>query len=134
MNTSHTCEEGAILKIYNLLIMTLRDLGLFVNGTVVCGANRIDETVDYAFASDLMSDVLTVKTNQFILLTGLANIQSIRTVEMSDTPFLLLCRDKEVSDEMRELAEESNILIMKSPYSLYKCAGILYSAGLKPIY
>ena len=114
--------------------MIIRDLCVFVNGTVVCGANRIDETVDFAFASDLMSDVLTVKTNQFILLTGLANIQSIRTVEMSDTPFLLLCRDKEVSDEMRELAEESNILIMKSPYSLYKCAGILYSAGLKPIY
>ena len=134
MNINHTCEDGAILKIYNLRTMIIRDLCVFVNGTVVCGANRIDETVDFAFASDLMSDVLTVKTNQFILLTGLANIQSIRTVEMSDTPFLLLCRDKEVSDEMRELAEESNILIMKSPYSLYKCAGILYSAGLKPIY
>ena len=114
--------------------MTISDLCTLVNGTVVCGANRMNESVKYAFASDLMSDVLTVKTNQFILVTGLANIQSIRTVEMSDTPFLLLCRDKEVTDEMKELAEENNILIIKSPYSLFKCAGILYSAGLKPIY
>ena len=114
--------------------MKVEEICSVTNGELVCGNATADREVTHAFASDLMSDVLTVKTNQFILITGLANIQSIRTVEMSDTPFLLLCRDKEVTDEMRELAEENNILIIKSPYSLFKCAGILYSAGLKPIY
>lgn len=114
--------------------MILNELCSLVNGTIVCGALRKGENVEYAFASDLMSDVLTVKTSQFILITGLANIQSIRTVEMSDTPFMLLCRGKEVTGEMLELALENNMMIIKSPFSLFKCAGILYSAGLKPIF
>lgn len=114
--------------------MILNELCSLVNGTIACGESRKGENVEYAFASDLMSDVLTVKTNQFILITGLANIQSIRTVEMSDTPFMLLCRGKEVTAEMLELALENNIMIIKSPFSLFKCAGILYSAGLKPIF
>jgi hypothetical protein len=114
--------------------MKISDLCSYVNGTVVCGKSRLGESVDFAFASDLMSDVLTVKIHNFILITGLANVQSIRTAEMSDAPYLLLCRNKEVTNEMLILAQENNITLIKSPYSLFKCAGILYSAGLKPVY
>lgn len=114
--------------------MKIGEICSLVNGTVICCGSRMSDSVEYAFASDLMSDVLTIKINNFILLTGLANVQSIRTAEMSDAPYLLLCRNKEASREMIELAEENNILILKSPFSLFKCAGILFSAGLKPVY
>jgi serine kinase of HPr protein (carbohydrate metabolism regulator) len=53
---------------------------------------------------------------------------------MSDAPYLLLCRGKEVSEDMLKLAIENNILIIKSPFSMFKCAGLLYSAGIKPVY
>jgi len=114
--------------------MNLGDLCNLVDGTAVCGAGRLGDSVEYAFASDLMSDVLTIKSTDFILITGLANIQSLRTLEMSDASYMLLCRGKEVTPEMLELAEENDILIITSPYSLFRCAGILYSAGLKPLY
>ncbi|MDD2491896.1 MAG: DRTGG domain-containing protein [Bacteroidales bacterium] len=114
--------------------MKIRDLCNLVNGTVLCGEQHLDSVVEYAFASDLMSDVLTVKTSEFILITGLANLQAIRTAEMSDTPFLLICRGKEVSEEMLDLASDNEILIISSSFSMFKCAGVLYSAGLKPIY
>lgn len=114
--------------------MKINDLCSLVNGTVICGESRMSESVEYAFASDLMSDVLTIKIDNFILITGLSNIQSIRTAEMSDAPYLLLCRNKEATSEMISIARENNILIVKSPYSLFKCAGILFSAGLKPVY
>jgi hypothetical protein len=114
--------------------MKIEDLCSLVNGTVICGEDRLLESVEYAFASDLMSDVITIKIQNFILITGLANVQSIRTAEMSDVPYMLLCRNKEVTEDMMEIAKENNMLIVKSPYSLFKCSGLLYSAGLKPVY
>ena len=68
--------------------MKLRDIAAAVQGEVICGADRLDENVDYAFASDLMSDVLTIKTDDFLLVTGLANVQSVRTAEMSDVEYI----------------------------------------------
>jgi predicted transcriptional regulator len=114
--------------------MLLSEICTIVNGSVVSGEKRLSQSVEYAFASDLMSDVLTLKLDHFILITGLANIQSVRTAEMSDAPYLVICRGKEVSEEMLSLARENNILIIKSPYSMFRCAGLLYSAGLKPVY
>ncbi|MEZ7884945.1 MAG: hypothetical protein QMB39_06770 [Bacteroidales bacterium] len=114
--------------------MKLSDLCELVSGTVICGEERLNEEVEFAFASDLMSDVLTIKITHFILITGLANVQSIRTAEMSDISYILMARNKEVTDEMKELAEENDLLIIKSPYSMFKCSGLLYNAGIKPVY
>ena len=90
--------------------------------------------VDHAFASDLMSDVLTGDYHKTILITGLSNIQSIRTAEMSDIREVVIGRNKEVSQEMIQLAHESDIVLIQSSYSLYKISGILYEAGIKPVY
>jgi len=114
--------------------MKLRDICSLTEGTVVSGEGRLDDSVEFAFASDLMSDVLTIKKDHFLLITGLANIQSIRTAEMSDAPYMILCRNKEVTSDMLELAKEDNILIIKSKFSMFRCAGILFNAGLKPVY
>lgn len=114
--------------------MLIKDICSLVNGEVACGESRLHDSIEFAFASDLMSDVLTIKRDHFLLITGLANIQSIRTAEMSDAPYILLCRGKQVSDEMLELAEEGNIVIIKSQYSMFRCAGLLFEAGLKPVY
>jgi len=114
--------------------MVLKDVCTAVDGTVVCGKGRLDTEVERAFASDLMSDVLTLKAEGFLLLTGLANVQAIRTAEMSDAGCLLLCRGKQATAEMLQLAEENGIVIIESPYSMFKCAGLLYAAGLQPVY
>ncbi len=42
-----------------------------------------------------MSDVLTLKANNVLLLTGLANIQSVRTAEMAEVTNIILCKRKE---------------------------------------
>ena len=114
--------------------MILREICSLVSGNVVCGEDRLDESVEYAFASDLMSDVLTVKKSSFLVITGLANIQSIRTAEMSDLSYIIVCRGKKCTDDMIELAADNGMVLIESPISLFKCAGVLYEAGLKPIY
>lgn len=114
--------------------MRLRDIAEAVHGEVICGAERMDESVDYAFASDLMSDVLTVKTDDFLLITGLANIQSVRTAEMSDVSYILFVRGKSVTEDMTALARDNGMVVIRTDYSMFKTSGILYGAGLKPVY
>lgn len=114
--------------------MTIKDVAELTKAQVLCGSQRLNDSVEFCFASDLMSDVLTLKMNHILLITGLVNIQSIRTAEMSDIPYILLVRNKEVTPDMISLAEENEILLMKSSYSMFKASGILYEAGLKGIF
>lgn len=92
------------------------------------------EEIEYAFGSDLMSDVLTLEDQIPMLITGLANTQSIRTAEMADIEVILIARGKEVTKEMIELANENDIVLLSSPFSLYKICGILYQNGMKALY
>lgn len=90
--------------------------------------------LEYAFASDLMSDVLTVKANNLLLITGLVNIQSIRTAEMSDISCIVYVRGKKISEDIKQLAKESGIILVECKYSMFKTCGILFQSGIKPIY
>ena len=114
--------------------MKLIDILEILDGRIVCGKERLNEEVDSGFASDLMSDVLTLQTNNPVLLTGLANVQTIRTAEMADICCIVLVRNKKASPEILELARENNQVIIECAYSMYKSAGLLYNAGLKAIY
>ncbi|MDD2380728.1 MAG: hypothetical protein PHV35_03430 [Mariniphaga sp.] len=87
-----------------------------------------------AFSSDLMSDVLTLDEENILLITGLSNLQLVRTAEMADIQAVLIARGKRATPEMIELANENGIVIMETPYSIYKASGILFAKGLKAVY
>lgn len=115
--------------------MKIEEIISLVQGTLVEGTVVENEEVEFAFASDLMSDVLTIKdTDSLILITGLANTQTIRTCEMSDIHIILFVRGKDVTEEMKELAQENGIVLIKTEYTLFKTSGILYAHGLTPLY
>lgn len=118
----------------NKLIMKVKDVAAFVGGTVVCGSEQLEKDVEYAFASDLMSDVLTIQKDNLVLLTGLANVQTIRTAEMSDISCIVFVRNKKISSEMVKLGKENGIVMIECPFSMFKASGMLYSSGLKPVY
>ena len=114
--------------------MTIREIAEIVQGRVLCGQEHLDDHVEQAFASDLMSDVLTIKTDDFLLITGLANIQSVRTAEMSDVRYILFVRGKAVTEDMTRLAEDNDMVVLSTSFSMFKASGLLYGAGLKPVY
>ncbi len=114
--------------------MKISDIIQITKANLVCGHHRIEEKVDKAFSSDLMSDVLTIDSEDILLITGLANTQAIRTAEMADIHFILLVRNKKATDEMKSIAEENGIVLMETPFSLFKTSGLLYNAGLNPVY
>lgn len=105
-----------------------------MNCELICGSQRDDNEVSHAFASDLMSDVLTVNCDSLLLITGLSNLQTIRTAEMSDINCILFVRNKSVTPEMKKLAEELGITLIRCSSTMFRASGELYRAGIKPLY
>jgi len=114
--------------------MKLKEIAAVLNATISCGAERMEEEVEMGYSSDLMSDVLTLDTDNLVLITGLVNLQAIRTAEMADIRAIILVRNKKANPQMIDLATENGMCILESPYSLFKSSGLLFKAGLKPVY
>ena len=120
--------------ITNVLNVRLTKIIRLTQSKVVAG-NEIDvRKIKRAFSSDLMSDVLTLDTEHILLITGLANVQLVRTAEMADIEVVLLARNKKATPEMIELAKETGLVILETPFSIFRASGILYSKGLEPVY
>jgi hypothetical protein len=62
----------------------LADVQKILQAEVICGSECLDGEVRSACGADLMSDVLVHSKEKTLLLTGLTNIQIIRTAEMGD--------------------------------------------------
>ena len=114
--------------------MKIKEIAELVGGDIVGAPSDDEYEVVKAFASDLMSDVLRFSMDETVLITGLCNNQTMRTSEMADLRVVLIGRDKQPDAEMLELAEDSGITIIKSKYSIFKISGILYAAGIQPLY
>lgn len=114
--------------------MKLKDIATVLNATILCGTDKLDDEVEMGYSSDLMSDVLTLDTDNLVLLTGMVNLQAIRTAEMADIRVIVFVRNKKANQQMLDLAHQNGMCILESPYSLFKSSGLLFQAGLKPIY
>jgi predicted transcriptional regulator len=114
--------------------MTINEISKIIDGKVICCEEKLSTYVEFAFSSDLMSDVLTIEKENLVLITGLANLQTIRTSEMSDITCIIFARDKKIGKEMISLAQENGMILIESPHSVFHISGELYKAGIKSIY
>ncbi len=114
--------------------MKLAEIANLLDAKIVCGEDAADDEIHFGFSSDLMSDVLTIDVENLLLITGLANVQTIRTAEMSDIKYIVFVRNKKASADILKLARENGMVILESAYSLFKSSGLLFCAGLKPVY
>jgi len=114
--------------------MTVETIAYLLKAVIRCGYDQKDLQVSQAFASDLMSDVLTLKDASPLLITGLANIQTIRTAEMAEIRVIVLARNKKATPEMIQIALENQIVILECSYSMFRISGILFGAGIRPVY
>ncbi len=99
-------------------------------------SNQLENNYEYVFATDLMSDALAMiqeYNDSTILITGLVNVQSLRTAEMLDIQIVLYVRSKPMTDELAQLAKDMNIAVFTTEYTMYETCGKLYTNNLKPI-
>ena len=50
--------------------MTPDDIIKLLDATCICGARKLHDPIQHAFAADLMSDVLRLNTEGLLLITG----------------------------------------------------------------
>jgi len=86
--------------------------------------------IQAACGADLMSDALAFGENKGLLLTGLNNPQCVRTAEMMDVHCVMLVRGKEPAKDLVALANEKEIVVMKTDHTMFTACGLLYQAGL----
>lgn len=111
--------------------MKLREVKGILNAQIWAGEERLDTEVQSACGCDLMSDVLAFAKEKIVLLTGLINLQVIRTAEMLDIKAIIFVRGKRPTEDMIELATERGIILLSTDVPLYYACGKLYEAGLK---
>ena len=110
--------------------MTIREIADKLDAAWLCCEEEGDRELHTAFASDMMSDVLAYVKDQAVLLTGLVNLQVVRTAEMMDMNCIVFVRSKMPTAEMIELAKDCGMVILATDKRMYEACGILYSNGL----
>jgi predicted transcriptional regulator len=111
--------------------MKLLDVQRVLDAEVIIGSEWMDREVVTVCGADLMSDVLAFTHESTLLLTGLTNIQVIRTAEMSDLVGIVFVRGKRPTSGVIELARVKKIPLLIAKHSLYEACGRLYQQGLK---
>ena len=101
-----------------------------LDATVCYGEELLDNEVHSACGSDMMSDVLAFVKDQAVLLTGLVNLQVVRTAEMMDMRCIVFVRGKKPTPEIVELARSSEIVVLATEERMYQACGLLYANGL----
>lgn len=113
------------------MAMQLNEVKTLLEAKVWVGENELETDVYTACGCDLMSDVLAFAKEKILLLTGLINLQVIRTAEMLDIKAIAFVRGKVPTEDMVCLAKEKGISLFSTELPLYYACGILYEAGLK---
>ena len=90
--------------------------------------------LNHIFSTDLMSDALALVDGgeDTMILTGLCNMQTLRTAEMLDINTILFVRNKFPDEEMIEYAKKMHFNMYSTAYTMYEACGLLFRAGLKP--
>lgn len=110
--------------------MKLRDVLEVIEGKVISENADLDQEVQMGCGADLMSDVLAFTHEGTLLMTGLTNPQVVRTAEMTGIKAIVFVRGKLPSPETIALAEEKDIPLLASKYTMFETCGRLFQAGL----
>lgn len=114
--------------------MKINEIAKILKAEVLAGKSIFDSgnyNVEECAASDLMSDVLARGNTPDILMTGLSNIQVIRTAALFGINAIVIVRGKMPTEAIIEMAEDEDIILLVTSCSLFEACGVLYQTGLR---
>ena len=117
-------------KATSLRLDDIRDL---LHAEVFVGHDKLHMPVKAGTASDLMSDMLTGYNEGVVLLTGLCNIQVIRTCVIAGVAAVVLVRGKQPNEEMVNQSLKHALPLLSSPFTMYTSCGRLFAKGLRGV-
>lgn len=113
--------------------MNVQELVEIVNGNVLNPQVALSHELKGGCGADLMSDVLASVKPDAVLLTGLCNVQVVRTAQMADVRAIVFVRGKKPTADTITLATQEGIPLISSPFGMFELCGRLYQAGLRSL-
>ena len=108
----------------------IRDL---LDATVLVGDDRLDISVTGSCAGDLMSDILRGATDGAVLVTGLNNIQVIRTAVIVGVAAVIMVRNKQPDENLIAHARKHELPLLSTPCTMFSACGRLHKKGLRGV-
>jgi len=111
--------------------LKLKDIKEVLNAEVVWADEELLELkIERAGAADLMSDILAFTKSGSLMLTGLINVQSVRTADIAEVSAIIYVRGKKPTEEAIELARARRIPLLSTKLHMYEACGLLFSKGI----
>jgi predicted transcriptional regulator len=113
--------------------MTLAEIKDLLRCEVLTGEENLQVDIQQVVASDGMSEILAFAKSKELMITGLTNIQSIRTADVAGVSAVIYCRGKRPDKRVVEFARLKQIPVLVTDMVMFDICGILYSRGLKGV-
>ncbi len=108
--------------------MTIDDVVEVLNGKLLFRGEEDDRKVGQVVASDLMSDVLLVDSDDILLLTSLASDQVLRTAQIVGAMGVVVHNNKPLPASMADVAQRLGISLVTAPYGKYESCVRMHAA------
>lgn len=113
--------------------MKLSEIKEVLRAEIITTDDNLNMQFRAGTASDLMSDLLTGPTNGAFLLTGLCNVQVIRTSVVAGVAAVVFVREKHPTPEMIAQAQEHGLPLLSTPFTMFSACGRLFEKGLRGV-
>jgi hypothetical protein len=114
--------------------MKLSVIKEILKARVFVGDDNLDQDVVTGAASDLMSDLLMGPPKSgVVVLSGLNNIQVIRTSVIAGVAAVVFVRDKKPAEDMIAYARKFELPLMSTPFTMFTACGRLHGSGLRGV-
>jgi len=100
---------------------------------VLVGEDDLAIDVQTVVASDGMSEILAFARSKELMVTGLTNIQSVRTADLAGCSAVVYCRGKRPDARVLEYARAKKIPILATRMVMFDICVVLAGKGLKGV-
>ena len=111
--------------------MNLAEIKDILQCEVLTGEDGLSTEVETVVASDGMSEILAFARPGALMLTGLTNVQSVRTADIANVQAVVYVRGKRPDQRTIGLAHEKKIPVLATALGMFDVCGMLREAGLK---
>jgi predicted transcriptional regulator len=111
--------------------VNLADIKDILDCDVLSGENGLSMDVETVVASDGMSEILAFARPGALMITGLTNVQSVRTADIANVRAIVYIRGKKPDQTTLNLARKNNIPVLATALGMFDVCGLLREKGLK---
>ena len=108
--------------------MTTSELSTQINGTIVI--DNESANLNFAYASDLLSDVMGHCGDESVLITFQNHLNTIAVCTLAGIEAIVICHNRPIPDDMSAAAKREGVAILTTPLSQFECSVAL--AALPP--